>query len=166
MEEISAEEMAKITARYRAFLHAQQSLSLSTTSLQGLPEISVAPFVRDQAGNYYIYVSELARHTANLLENPKAAVLFIRPESESRNPFARERIVFQCQAHEIARAAPDFTIQMDAFQAQFGETVHILRTLTDFHLFVLKPESGRYVAGFGRSFSIGLGEETLKHDRP
>ena len=84
-------------------LSSQQTLLLSTASVSDVPDLSYAPFVRDQAGCFYIFVSALAAHTANLLANPKASVMFIPPESESHNLFARERAVFNCKAREISR---------------------------------------------------------------
>jgi len=33
--------------------------------------------------------------------------------------------------------------------------------LSDFHLFALCPESGQYVAGFGRAYTINVEDDTL-----
>ena len=97
MSEVSQEESRKITTAYHELISSQQTLILATVSADSLPQISYAPYVRDQEGTFYIYVSELAHHTANLLKNQQASVLFIRAESESGNLFARERIVFNCR---------------------------------------------------------------------
>lgn len=137
-------------------LASQQTLLLSTASVRDVPDLSYAPFVRDQAGCFYIFVSELAAHTANLLANPKASVMFIRTESESRNLFARERAVFKCTAREIGRNEQIYLAQLKALQDQFGEVISLLRSLSDFHLFVLSPESGRYVAGFGKAYTVNV----------
>jgi heme iron utilization protein len=137
-------------------LASQQTLVLSTASADGEPDLSYAPFVPDQAGCFYIFVSELAAHTANLLANPTASVMFIRPESESRNLFARERAVFNCKARKIGRNEEIYTAQLTAMQGQFGEVVSLLRSLSDFHLFALCPESGRYVAGFGQAYTVNV----------
>ncbi len=137
-------------------LASQQTLLLSTASINNEPDLSYAPFVRDQAGCFYIFVSELAAHTANLLANPKASVMFIRPEADSRNLFARERVVFNCKAREISRHEGIHTTQLTALQDKFGEVVNLLRSLSDFHLFALSPESGRYVAGFGQAYTINV----------
>ena len=48
-------------------------------------------------------------------------------------------------------------------QDKFGEVVGVLRSLSDFHLLALRPESGRYVIGFGRAFTINLSDGTLRH---
>ncbi|MGZ4956925.1 MAG: HugZ family protein, partial [Methylobacter sp.] len=84
--------------------------------------------------------------------------MFIRPESESNNLFARERAVFNYKARKIERSEPLYTIQLKAFQDKFGEVVNLLQTLTDFHLFALCPESGRYIMGFGQAYMININE--------
>lgn len=155
MTNISEQELGDLTRGCNERIAAQQTLLLSTASTTGIPDISYAPFLLD-AGFFYIYVSELATHTTNLLDNPLASILFIRPDTESRNLFARERVVMTCRVIEIARDDPAYAIQLDALQAKFGETVGLLRSLPDFHLFALQPESGRYVVGFGRAFSLDV----------
>jgi putative heme iron utilization protein len=146
------------TTSFLELLASQQTILLSTASGNSAPDLSVALFVRDQAGCFYIFISELATHTANLLNNPQASVMFIRPESESNNLFARERAVFNCNARKIERSEPLYTIQLKAFQDKFGEVVSLLQTLTDFHLFALCPESGRYIMGFGQAYMINIKE--------
>ncbi|MEQ1557885.1 MAG: pyridoxamine 5'-phosphate oxidase family protein [Methyloglobulus sp.] len=144
-------------------LGSQQTLLLSTASVSGVPEVSYAPFVRDQTGCFYVLISELAAHTGNLLTNPQASVMFIRPESESSNLFARERAVFHCAAKEVSRDDERYSILLAAMQSQFGEIVAVLASLADFHLFALSPENGRYVAGFGQAFTINTQDGSLSH---
>ena len=163
MTEISKQELEDITRRYHELIASQQTLLLSTASTIGIPDISYAPFVCDHAGVFYIYVSEMACHTANLLDNPQASALFIRPESASSNLFARERAVLSCSVKEIMRDDEIYTNQIQALQDKFGEVVSVLRSLSDFHLFALRPESGRYVIGFGRAFTINVNDGTLRH---
>lgn len=150
------ENLTEKASALRDLLASQQTLLLSTTSINNVADLSYAPFVRDQAGCFYIFVSDLVAHTANLLANPQASVMFIRPESESRNLFARERAVFNCKVREIKPNEPIFLTQLTALQGKFGEVVGLLRSLSDFHLMVLCPESGRYVAGFGQAFMIDI----------
>lgn len=145
----------------RKLIASQQTLLLSTASPNGIPDISYAPFVRDPSGHFFIFVSELAGHTANLLKNPKASVMFVRPESESRNLYARERAVFNCSVREIAPNQELHTSRLQDLQDKFGQVVEILRSLSDFHLFELCPENGRYIAGFGRAFTINISDGTL-----
>lgn len=166
MSEISGDELAERTRGLRELLASQKTLLLSTVSEANLPEISYAPYGRDEEGVFYIYISELARHTRNLLNKPQASVLFIRPESESPNLFARERAVFQCRTKEIGRDDKLYDIRLDYLQEKFSEVVGLLRTLPDFHLFSLRPESGQYVVGFGQAFTIDVSEGSLSHLLP
>ncbi|MGZ8241930.1 MAG: HugZ family pyridoxamine 5'-phosphate oxidase [Methylobacter sp.] len=161
MIEISNEELNDLTRSCHELMASQQTLLLATASVNSMPDISYAPFVRDRAGVFYIYVSELASHTANLLNNPQASILFIRPEAESRNLFVRERAVFSCCVKEIAPDDEMYASRLDALQEKFGEVVGVLRSLSDFHLFALFPETGRYVVGFGRAFTIHVNDGNL-----
>jgi putative heme iron utilization protein len=164
MSKYTKKELEDFSRACHELIASQQTLILSTASANCVPDISYAPFVRDHAGVFYIYVSELASHTANLLNNPQASLMFIRPESESTNLFARERAVFSCRVKEITRDNDDcYTIRLNALQDKFGEVVSLLRSLSDFHLFALNPENGRYVAGFGRAFTINLCDGSLSH---
>jgi putative heme iron utilization protein len=150
------ENLSEKAKSLQELLASQQTLLLSTASGSSVPDLSFAPFVRDQEGCFYIFISELATHTANLLNNPQASVMFIRPESESNNLFARERAVFNCKGREIGRNEQLYRTQLKAFQDKFGEVVSLLNTLTDFHLFALCPESGRYIMGFGQAYTINI----------
>ena len=146
---------------YRQLIAAQQTLLLSTCSIDNEPDISYAPFVRNEQGYFYIFISTLAKHTKHLMDNPLASILFIEPEERCRNLFARARVVFQCSVIHIEPGTPAYENQLRALQEKFGETVALLRTLPDFHLFQLKPESGHYVAGFGKAYTINLNDNSL-----
>ena len=43
---------------------------------------------------------------------------------------------------------------LDRMQARFGEVMGVLRGLGDFVLFRLKPQTGRFVMGFGQAFVL------------
>jgi heme iron utilization protein len=157
-----------LTQRAKALqelLGSQQTLLLSTASLSGIPDISYAPFVCDESECFYIFISELAAHTDNLLTNPQVSVMFIRPESESSHLFARERAIFDCGVKEIDRSDSGYSTQLMALHERFGDIVGVLGSLSDFHLFALCPINGRYVAGFGQAFTINLKDGSLSNLR-
>ena len=87
--------------------------------------------------------------------------MFIRPESESNNLFARERVIFDCTATVIDQCDDCYSTQLMALQQQFGDIVEVLRSLSDFHLFALAPVTGRYVAGFGQAYTINIKDGSL-----
>ncbi|WP_286239637.1 HugZ family protein [Neptuniibacter halophilus] len=168
----SEKSLDELNADCQALQQRHDTLLLSTLGAQQA-EISYAPYWRDEAGCFYIFVSELASHTANLQRSGQASVMFIAAEAESRNLFARERLIYQCQADEVSRECDDYAPVLDAMQTRFGNTLAMLRSLPDFHLFRLTPESGSYVVGFGRAYELDpatgklshLSEERLKQAR-
>ncbi|AEG02390.1 HugZ family protein [Methylomonas methanica] len=134
-------------------IRRQNSLLIASRSVDGAVAISYAPYFRDETG-FYIFISELARHTQNLLAQPQASILFIEPEATASNPFARQRLTFDCVVREISKSHEDYAQKLDAMALKFGEIVDVLRTLPDFHLLVLQPQTGQFVAGFGKAFSV------------
>jgi heme iron utilization protein len=140
---------------YRSLIANSQSLIIASCSEHGAPEVSYAPFLEYQ-NTYYIYVSQLARHTGNMLRQGQASIMFIEPEAEAVNPFARRRLVFECAVGEIDKVQVAYAELLDMLQDRFGETIAVLRSLADFHLLALTPLRGQYVAGFGRAFSIDI----------
>lgn len=144
-----------IAADYQALIARCQSVSIATCSEQGAAEVSYAPYLALE-NIYYIYVSQLARHTGNMLRQGQAAIMFIEPEADASNPFARHRAVFDCTVNEIGKQQPAYEPILDKLQQRFGETVGVLRTLSDFHLLALKPTRGQFIAGFGKAFNINV----------
>lgn len=161
MNETGTIDLSGMAADCRELIVSKKTLLLATASKDGAPDISYAPYVRDPSGRFYIYVSELAAHTVNLMNNPQASILFIHPESESANLFARERAVFGCSVDEVSGDDDNYNQQLQALQKKFGEVVSVLRSLPDFHLFELTPTKGQYVVGFGRAFSIDVEDGSL-----
>ncbi len=136
----------------RALRDRCKSVLLATVSPEGVPEASYAPYILDDDEAICIYVSELAAHTRHLLANPRASLMFIQPEAEARNLFARERLVLQCRAEEVRGNEADSLLAR--MESLFGETVTLLRSLPDFHLFRFQVEEGSYVRGFGQAWKV------------
>ena len=148
----------------RELIQSQKTLLLSTVTDQGKPEASYAPYVRDEQGVFYIYVSDLAVHTKNMLQQGSVSILFIRAENETNNLFARERVVFQCKVDEVQQDDECYEKQLQTMKDKFGETVELLRSLSDFHLLALIPDNGKYIAGFGQAFAINVTDDSLRFD--
>ncbi len=130
-----------------------KTVQLATLNPQGNPEASYTPYVR-VSGRYYIFISGLASHTANILHHPRLSLFFIQNEQDAKNLFARKRLTLDCDARPIAREHSQWRELMDAFQSWHGPTVELLRTLPDFQLFELIPKAGNYVKGFGQAFIL------------
>lgn len=146
-------ELNTLQSACDALMERQQTLLLATRSEAGGADISYAPFVRDGM-IFYIYVSQLAKHTHNLIAIPQASVMLIEPEAEAKNLFARQRLTFDCSAMEIARSDNQYHRQLDALAAKFGSIVDVLRTLPDFRLLALTASRGLFVGGFGKAYVV------------
>ncbi|MEW5972210.1 MAG: pyridoxamine 5'-phosphate oxidase family protein [Pseudomonadota bacterium] len=142
-----------VQAELAAFLASRRSLVLGTQGEDGRVELSVAPFVPFEHG-LAVFLSDLAPHTANLRRTGGAEVLLLEDEAEARQPFARTRVSLTCSVGMLDREDAQGRVVLEAMEAAFGGIVPLLRGLPDFHLFVLAPTGGRFVAGFGRAFRL------------
>lgn len=140
-------EMAELIA-------TRQSLVLSTTDSRGNPEASYAPFISDEAGCFYIYVSALARHSSNLKKAARVSFMLIEDEAEAASIYARKRLTLTCESQLVDRESEAFGPLMDQFIERFGAVMKQLAGMKDFQLFRFKPIAGRLVLGFGAAFKV------------
>ncbi|WP_025770823.1 HugZ family pyridoxamine 5'-phosphate oxidase [Thioalkalivibrio sp. HK1] len=156
-------DLDEMQSRMQALRQGFRTLLMATVNAEGQPDASYAPYVED-AGNYYVYVSDLSAHTANLIERGMADILFIENEGDAAHPFARKRATFRCRCEEIERGSEEFERILDRFGDRFGDLIDMLRSLTDFHLVRLVPGKGTFVAGFAKAFEIDDAKEGgLRH---
>jgi len=139
---------------YRQLLSQARSLILGTTSPDGSPLASYAPFVVDEQQRFYLFTSRLAAHTANLQRSGQASVMVIEDEAAASQIFARQRVTFQCQARLIPRDGAEGEAVLAQYKARFGGMVGLLKSLPDFQLFKLQPQSGSLVIGFGQAYRL------------
>ncbi|MDP0499023.1 MAG: pyridoxamine 5'-phosphate oxidase family protein [Verrucomicrobiota bacterium JB022] len=156
--------LTEALAQYEQLLESQQSVIIGTVSSQGLPDASYAPAIRDEANNFYVYVSALARHTSALKSGRKASVMVIEDEASAGQLFARKRVTYVSRPVLIERETEEFNRRMDEMAEKLGGVVGHLRGMLDFELFRLEPDEGRLVTGFGRAFRLtGEGMRELHH---
>jgi len=150
----------ELQEQYLALLNQCQSLQIS--SLNGeQPESSYAPFIMRDA-RLFIFVSELATHTLNMLHHPYAGVMLLEPRTP-KNLFTRKRITFNCRVEDIAREDAHYDELLGQMEQELGSTVGLLKTLSDFHLLCLVPLQGRFITGFGKAYEISPDNHTLHH---
>jgi putative heme iron utilization protein len=158
--------IAAVRKDYLTLRDKQLSLQMATIDSEGFPEASYAPFVWYD-GACYLFLSQLAAHTRNLNNNASIGLLIIEDESDTRNQFARRRIMWQGQAVVIDRESRLFQIVMQSFRDRFGDFIDIIEPLQDFQLFEIVPSSGRFVRGFGQAFQLsGDGLKEISHIDP
>jgi len=137
------------------FIAPFQSAVIGTVDAEGFPFSSYAPFVH-HGHRFYIFISDIARHSENLKREKKASLFFIEDEALSANIFARKRISLQCDAELIPRDAETFLPVMARFSDKFGEeTISMLMKMADFNLFELTTIGGEATFGFGEAYCVG-----------
>ncbi len=135
------------------FSQEQQTLMLSTVDKLKHPHMSYASFVSHK-DCFYVLISTQAKHTINLLDNPKAAVMLIQDEVFSKQIFARKRVTFNIDSRVIQRDTKEWHKYLYLMENKFGNIIRQLSNLADFLLFELKTDQGRYVKGFGKAYNI------------
>ena len=112
----------------------------------------------------YIYISDLSRHTKNLIDTCKVSIMFIEDESMADNIFARKRLTINVDAELIERKTEKWYEKINFLEDNFGETIKYLKEMNDFHLFRLIPKDALLVYGFGKAFRFtGKKLNQLKH---
>ena len=159
-------DLNQVREEYFSFRDKQQTLQMATIDARGLPESSYAPFVWFE-GACYLFLSALAQHTQNLNLNSSIGLLLIEDEVDSRNQFARRRIIYQGQVSAISRTESLYREVMSSFRERFGNFIDIIEPLQDFQLFEINPQTGRYIRGFAQAFQLsGEGLEQIEHIKP
>jgi len=140
-------------------IEQQQSLFLSTISTEisetiSLPYSSYAPYVSDlEEQAFYLFLSDLSEHSHFLRANPNASILIMADEANTEQIFARVRVQYQVSS-KLIENEPERQTAIKTMHQRFGEIIDILQALSDFRIYKLTPEQGRYVEGFGRAFNI------------
>ena len=113
-------EDSEVKNRYEDFLNGFDSLCMSPVESEAWPLISYAPFVVDDNRSFYVFLSDLAKHTSFLRESGKASVMFIEDENATAQIFARTRVIFQCDAIEMTRSSKSAEGMLSKMEDRFG----------------------------------------------
>ena len=151
-----------VQAGLATLFESVKTANLGTVSAQGIPSASYAPYIIDDAGNFYVYISALAKHTANIKRTLKTSFMLIEDEANAASLFARKRVTWDCDVEVIERDTEEFNTRIEAFGSTFGDIVDTLANMTDFSLFRLKPGNGVLVLGFGQAYRLA-GHEINQH---
>ena len=146
-------DFSSVQHTLESFTATRQSLVLATHDAQGACEMGVAPCVHVD-GAFAVLLSGLAPHTRHLEREPRAQIMLLEDEAETRQPYARRRMTLECDVTRLAREDARSDALFERLQARFGSIVPLLRGLNDFHVFVFTPGQGRFIAGFGKAYRL------------
>ena len=137
------------------FLETLKSLTISSLDENKNPFSSYAPFVKHNH-KYYVYLSLIAKHSANLTQNKIASIFFCEDEKDCKNIFGKKRVSIQCNVQRLEQNTKNETLILDLFRNKFGsEMVNMLHKMGDFYIFEFTPFYGEAVFGFGKAYNLG-----------
>jgi len=137
------------------FIKDFKSVVIGTIDSEGLAFSSYAPFVYEN-NKFYIFISDIAKHSANIKREEKASLLFIEDESKAQQIFARKRISLQASSSLVKREEKEFVEVIEKFKEKFSQgMMNMLLEMSDFNLYTLKVDNGEATYGFGEAYAIG-----------
>jgi len=142
-----------LSAQLAQLVRARRTAALGTLR-EGAPCVSMVPYALapDGAG-FVVHVSKLAAHTKDMLADARVSLLIAEAEAGAKSPLGLMRVSVQGQARRIPSGSPDLTGLKDAYLARFVEAEPMFG-FADFSIFLIRPESARFVAGFGQAHTL------------
>jgi len=147
--------MQKAQAARRLLLGESYGV-LSTMSLDvpGYPFGSVTPYCVDGQCRPIIYISHIAQHTKNILNDRRVSLTIVETNPSSDDVQARGRLT--CLANATAINEPDAAVQ-DRYFRYFPASRQYAGT-HDFEFFRLDLVRVRFIGGFGQIYWVEPGE--------
>lgn len=127
----------------REVLASARHGALATREADGAPFVSQVSVAVDEGGAPLLLLSALARHSHNIVADPRAALL-ISANAAGADPMAAARLTV---SGVLVRC--DDAAARERFLARHPEA-RGYAGFADFGLWRLAPEAGHLVAGFGR----------------
>ena len=125
------------------------------------PYVSMVSFsVNENFSEFYILISQLARHSKNIAENNKISLMICQPESEADNPQTLARVTITGKVELIERNKEEYLSAKDNYLKK-NIYAEMYFSLADFQMYKLEIVKARFVAGFAKTFNIS--KESLQN---
>jgi heme iron utilization protein len=133
----------------------RQRLTAALGTLRdGTPFVSMVPYALAADGSgFVVHVSKLAAHTKDMLTDTRVSLLIAEAEGGGKSPLALARVSLQGTARRMPSGSPDLSGCRAAYLARFPEAAQMF-DFADFTIFLIRPVSVRFVAGFGEAHSL------------
>jgi hypothetical protein len=125
----------------------------------GMPLASMVAYAcePDFAG-FLLHLSRLSAHTRNLLASPSASLAISEPDTaQVHNPQTLSRVSIQGEARPLKQNSAGYAEAKALYIKRFPDSSPLFG-FEDFLLFRLVPREARFVAGFARAYTVGVGE--------
>jgi heme iron utilization protein len=113
----------------------------------------VAYAVAHDFSAFYIHVSKLGKHTADMEKNPRVSLLITERDDDRADPQTLARVSIRGVAEILPRPRSEYAEVRSIYLQRFPEA-EMLFSLGDFNIWKITPKGGRYVAGFARAFNL------------
>jgi len=143
------------------FLKNIQSVLLSTVDKDAEPFASYSPFVEDDEGNFYVFISTAVNHSHNMNATGKAHIMFLEDESVTDHIYARRRMYFRADAEKFEENDERTEKIHNLFKERFEDKVSFFSMMKDSRFYKLTPRDGNFVLGFGGAYKISADRKTL-----
>ena len=142
---------AEMTEALARLLRSRATAALGTLHA-GAPYVSMVPYAIAAEG-FLVHVSTLAAHTKDMLADARVSLLVAEAEGEAKSPLGLERVSVQATAEQVAAGAARLPEFRTAYLARFPDAGQMFG-FADFSIFLIRPVSARFVAGFGQAHSL------------
>ena len=102
---------------------------------------------------FYIHVSTLGKHTADMQANPLVSLLLVETDDLRPDPQTLARLSIHGTAEVLPGNGVDYQRVKELYLQDFPEAEQLF-LLGDFNLWKITPKSARFVAGFARAFNL------------
>ena len=131
------------------------------TSSNNQPFISMVAYsVNEKFSEFYILISQLAKHSKNITDNKKISLMICQPETEADNPQTLARVSVTGIAQLIERNSEEYNSAKNSYLIK-NKNAEMYFRLGDFQLYKLRINKARFVAGFAKTFN--LSKESLQN---
>ena len=120
----------------------------------GEPNLAMVAYAfAEDFSAFYIHVSKLGKHTADMENDPRVSLLITETDDRRADPQTLARVSIRGLAEILSRTDPGYTQVRNLYLARCPESEQLF-SLGDFNIWKITPKGGRFVAGFGRAFNL------------
>jgi heme iron utilization protein len=141
-----------------------QRIGALGTLRDGAPFVSMIAYApSDDLSAFYILASRLAYHTQDFLADSRVSLLVTETDTGTHDPQTLSRLTIRGNVESIAETARDYATARGLYLKRFPDAARNF-TLGGFELYRIRPDGGRFVAGFGQTFNCTV--EDFKRASP
>jgi|SRR5688572_24639881 len=146
--------MDSLSEKTLAILIRETRIAALGTLHDGEPNLAMVAYaIAHDFSAFYIHVSKLGKHTADMEKNPHVSLLITERDDARADPQTLARVSIRGVAEIILRTRSEYAEIRNIYLERFPEAEKLFG-LGDFNLWKITPKGGRFVAGFARAFNL------------